>query len=330
LSGAALFGLSPELALYLTSSAPNRSLIVEGSMLNRVGEGVANSIRLKEDGVVLFEISGLDLPFGQLNAAIASFASGNTAALDALLSGISLTFDASSISSGVVAIDGSDNASGDVALAGPGGAVFRLGDGVDSYFAGSGIDTISFATETGGAGANVNLNTGVVRDSYGNNEVLVTSAGQIEWLEGSMQGDTLIGSGQDNVIWGLSGADTLGGAGGIDTLTYAHDATWGGLLGVTVELGQGFAIDGFGFTDTLSGFENVIGTEADDSLAGTSAANILIGRGGDDIFYGGAGDDQFIGGEGNDTASYLYAPRLLLCGSLGGRRRGQCTKGRDG
>nr|WP_307104824.1 cadherin domain-containing protein [Sphingomonas sp. SORGH_AS_0950] len=66
-------------------------------------------------------------------------------------------------------------------------------------------------------------------------------------------------------------------------------------------------------TDTLSGIENLTGTDYADTLTGDAGNNVLDGGLGNDTLSGGAGDDVLIGGigadrldggAGSDTASY--------------------------
>jgi len=90
----------------------------------------------------------------------------------------------------------------------------------------------------------------------------------------------------------------IGGT-GTDTLTYK-----GSDAGVTVNLATGAASGGDAQGDTISGFENLIGSANDDNLTGDGNANTLDGRGGDDVLIGGAGADVLDGGSGTDTASY--------------------------
>lgn len=65
---------------------------------------------------------------------------------------------------------------------------------------------------------------------------------------------------------------------------------------------------------------DLIGTEADETLTGTSADNRIEGRGGadilrgglgDDVLLGGAGADTMDGGEGSDTVSYEDAESFV-------------------
>ena len=71
---------------------------------------------------------------------------------------------------------------------------------------------------------------------------------------------------------------------GIDTLDYSAATT-----GVTVNLNTGTA-HGVG-SDTLSGFENIIGSAFADDLTGDSGNNVIRGGPGNDVLEGGAGTD---------------------------------------
>jgi Ca2+-binding RTX toxin-like protein len=59
--------------------------------------------------------------------------------------------------------------------------------------------------------------------------------------------------------------------------------------------------------DTLSNFENIIGSAFNDILIGNGSNNSFDGGAGDDTLVGGAGADAFIGGLGIDTVSYVNA-----------------------
>ena len=109
--------------------------------------------------------------------------------------------------------------------------------------------------------------------------------------------DTLNGNDGDDVLIGGDGNDRLNGGNGIDTASY-RTAT----VGVVVNLGNTRAQSTVGAgSDTLSGIENLEGSNLNDTLTGSSAANILIGLDGNDTLNGGAGADTLIGGIGNDT-----------------------------
>ncbi len=54
-------------------------------------------------------------------------------------------------------------------------------------------------------------------------------------------------------------------------------------------------------TDTLTGIENLTGSNFNDSLMGNNNSNIINGGLGNDVLNGGGGDDFLIGGLGNNT-----------------------------
>ncbi len=88
---------------------------------------------------------------------------------------------------------------------------------------------------------------------------------------------------------------------GNDQVDYTGDAAAGGSAGVTVNLATGTATDGFGNAETLSGIEDVRGTNAADTITGDGNDNSLTGFNGADTLNGGGGDDTLSGGAGIDT-----------------------------
>jgi Ca2+-binding RTX toxin-like protein len=170
------------------------------------------------------------------------------------------------------------------------------GAGADTIDGGAGSDTVSYAGATGGR--SVNLATGVNTD----NDVYTS----IENILGSAYGDVLVGSGGDNVIEGGLGDDTLDGgvhAAAGDTASYA-----GATVAVNVSLANpGAQATGGAGTDTLSNFENLLGSDYNDTLTGDGSANVLNGGAGDDTLVGDADADTLIGGLGTDTVSYAAA-----------------------
>ncbi len=154
--------------------------------------------------------------------------------------------------------------------------------GADTLIGGAGIDTASYAASD--AGVNVSL------------QIAATSGGHAE-------GDTLsgienlTGSAFNDMLEGDAGTNVLAGGAGIDTLTYVHAAA-----GVVVSLAstKAQATAGAG-SDTISGFENLIGTNFNDTLTGSSVANVIFGLDGNDAIDGGAGADLMIGGNGSDV-----------------------------
>lgn len=129
----------------------------------------------------------------------------------------------------------------------------------------------------------------------GGNDLLFGHQGN-DGLFGGTGDDGLFGGDGDDVLSGGAGADQIFGGAGIDTAEYLNSGT-----GVIVSLvaGAGFLGDAQG--DMLSGVENVIGSNFNDTLLGDNNANRLEGRMGDDTLFGNGGSDVLIGGAGGDV-----------------------------
>lgn len=184
-------------------------------------------------------------------------------------------------------------------LTGDGGAnVIVGGAGDDTLNGAGGIDTVSYATAL--AGVTVNLGSIVPQNTGGAG---IDTLSNFENILGSAFADTLTGDGGSNTLEGGAGNDILSGAGGNDTVSYASASA-----GVTVNLATVLAQNTVGAgTDTLSSFENILGSAFNDTLTGDLNANTLDGGAGDDVLTGGAGADTLIGGTGTNTASYSTA-----------------------
>jgi Ca2+-binding RTX toxin-like protein len=131
----------------------------------------------------------------------------------------------------------------------------------------------------------------------------------IENLQGGNGHDRLLGNGGDNRIDGGAGDDTIdGGAGsdvllgglGVDTVSFASAPS-----SVTVDLANTGAQRTVGnWSDTITGFENLVGSAWNDTLTGSSAANRIDGGAGADRIRGGEGADRLTGGAGADRFIY--------------------------
>lgn len=208
-------------------------------------------------------------------------------------------------------------AGADTISGGDGNDTIIGGAGADIMDGGAGIDTLSYETSTtavyvtlGEPGVQTKSSDllGVTNDDYNDKYT------NFENLTGGSAADTLTGNSLDNVIIGGAGNDTLaggagndtiiGGAGadtmdggaGIDTLSYA-----GSTISVNVTLGasgvQTTASGGTGgdaVNDKLKNFENLIGSQANDTLTGNTANNVLTGGGGADTLTGGGGADTYV------------------------------------
>jgi Ca2+-binding RTX toxin-like protein len=185
--------------------------------------------------------------------------------------------------------------------------VLVSGKGNDTLDGGAGNDTVSYANATAGVTVSLALTGPQVTKGAG-----IDTLTHVENLIGSDYNDTLTagatgsslrgGLGNDMLIAG-AGNDTLDGGAGADTASYANAKS-----GVTVSLGlTGPQATGGSGTDTLTGIENLIGSNYNDTLTAAATGSSLQGGAGDDLLIAGAGNDVLQGGTGNDTASYANA-----------------------
>lgn len=197
-----------------------------------------------------------------------------------------------------------DGGAGDDTIFGNGGNDTLWGrDGEDELTGGPGDDILNGGPhfdevhyENDPAGVTVNLSTRSATDGYGGSDILLFN----EAVRGSLFADSLTGDEGENHFRGLDGDDVIDGHDGHDVVRYDKDADYGGTAGVTVDLADGFAIDGFGSTDTLRNIESARGSDFNDLLIGDAMANRLVGLAGDDELFGGGGEDTIEGGEGDD------------------------------
>jgi Ca2+-binding RTX toxin-like protein len=199
-------------------------------------------------------------------------------------------------------------AGADFLIGGAGNDTLLGGAGDDTVDGGAGTaDTASYATA--GSGVTVSLAIAGPQDTVGAGIDTLIS---IERLIGSAFNDTLTGDNLANRIDGRAGDDTVVGGAGNDILIGGTNTTAGDTLsyassaaGVKVSLAIQDGVTaqntlGAG-TDTLSGFENLIGSAFNDTLRGNGLANRIDGGAGNDIINGGAGNDTLQGGAGNDV-----------------------------
>ncbi|MGE5199524.1 MAG: hypothetical protein ACM3H9_07770 [Rhodospirillaceae bacterium] len=137
---------------------------------------------------------------------------------------------------------------------------------------------------------------------------VIASLGGDDLVRGAGGNDVICGGGGDDVLLAGGGADRVNGGPGFDIVfgEAGDDALHGGAgedvvaflgapSGEVVSLASGRAAGGDG-RDTLSGFEDVWGSNDGDRLIGDGRDNGFVGYGGDDTFIGGGG--------ANDGVSY--------------------------
>lgn len=220
-------------------------------------------------------------------------ANGSTFTLPAGVENLTLT--------GTTNINGTGNAgsnkirgnSGNNRLAGGGFSQFSIGDeligglGNDTYV----VSKASYSDSTPTITENTNEGTDTV-------EFASTATSDSYFLGDNLENLTLKGTGNhsafgndlNNVISGNSGSNYMDGNGGIDTVSYVGAP---GPTGVTVTLSDfGGSASGWG-NDSLYEFENIIGSQFNDTLTGNGANNVISGNRGKDLITGNGGSDKF-------------------------------------
>jgi Ca2+-binding RTX toxin-like protein len=152
-------------------------------------------------------------------------------------------------------------------------------------------------------------------------------------LIGGMADDYLRGEGGDDILSGGAGNDYLEGGSGRDRVSYAS-ALGGVTVSLAITTAQNTVSAG---TDTLNGFEELLGSAFADTLTGGNQANFIDGGDGNDAIMGGGGNDTIAGGAGGaDEARYAgnRSEYLVENISAGGvtqlRVTGQGTRAGDG
>jgi Ca2+-binding RTX toxin-like protein len=191
-----------------------------------------------------------------------------------------------------------------------GGDSLEGDEGTNELFGGDGDDRASYLPSPGGVTVDLGVagpqDTGLGTDTMS----------AVEGLEGSNQADVLIGNGEANALIGQDGDDTLDGRGGNDSLdggAGVNTATYESApAGVNVSLDAGTATGAAG-DDTLTGVDDLIGSQFADTLIGSPVNNSITGLGGSDTVRaeGGAdavrvrdgGPDTADCGDGTDTAT---------------------------
>jgi Ca2+-binding RTX toxin-like protein len=210
----------------------------------------------------------------------------------------------------------------DLIFGGPGHDKMRGNGGIDFLSGDGGNDRLVGDVNDGGNAddayyqfspvpVNVNLDTGTATGQG------TDTLQDIDGVFGSDHNDTITGDENTNFIWGNGGDDVINGGGDLDLIDPGDgdDTSNGGseldpttdmdiyyVSGATgtatVDLQAGTASGSGIGSDTLSDFENVVGS---------NFADVISGDGGSNILFGGAGNDLLDGRGGFDYASYWFA-----------------------
>jgi len=174
------------------------------------------------------------------------------------------------------------SSAGNTLNGGTGADTLTGGDGNDTYYVDNGADQIIESNASAASGGTDLVYSSLASYTLGAN----VENGRIN--TSAVAGMT--GNGLNNVIRAGAGNNTLDGGSGTDTVDYGSAGT-----AITVSLASAAAqITGGSGSDTISLFENLIGSAYNDTLTGGSGANDLTGAAGSDRLTGGAGADRFI------------------------------------
>ena len=185
---------------------------------------------------------------------------------------------------------------------GNGNDTIQGGLGNDVLIGGSGVDTVSYAAAT--SATTVNLSVTAAQNTVSSGTDTISG---FENILGSAYNDTLTGDALANTIEGGLGNDTLNGGSGVDTVSYAA-ATSATTVNLSVTAAQNTISSG---TDTISGFENILGSGYNDTLTGDALANNINGGNGNDTIQGGLGNDVLTGGAGTDLITFSSATAFI-------------------
>ena len=166
---------------------------------------------------------------------------------------------------------GADRLSGgdrdDTLKGGSGSDTLIGGAGADQMDGGSGVDTADYSASAARVQVDLEDNANIFGDAQGDRlsgienvigsarNDLLNGSSAANALSGGADNDSISGRAGNDVIAGGAGADDLDGGAGADTLDYSAS-----IDGVQVNLQGGLNFSGDAAGDTLSGFENVIGT----------------------------------------------------------------------
>jgi Ca2+-binding RTX toxin-like protein len=174
---------------------------------------------------------------------------------------------------------------------GAGADTLTGGDGSDNYYLDHSGDLVVESNATASTGGTDTVYSSLASYTLGSN---VENGRVNTTATASITGNSL-----NNAIRAGAGNNTLNGGSGTDAVDYGTAAS-----AVTVSLATTAAqATGGSGSDTLSSFENLLGSAYNDTLTGSSGANDLTGGAGSDRLIGGAGADRFFlnSPSGSDT-----------------------------
>ena len=187
-------------------------------------------------------------------------------------------------------------------------SVFPDGEGpriasIEAIHAGAGNDLVDLTS-------NLYEYGDVTINGEAGDDTIWSGAGD-DTLDGGEGNDTIFGGSGDDTIYSGFGDNVIDGGSGTDTVDYSESG-----VAVKVRLDQDYGESRYDntFDDTLTGIENVTGSDYDDYIKGDSGDNLFEGGAGDDTLVGGSGADMLYGGDDDDTVKGGSGADLLYGG----------------
>lgn len=192
-------------------------------------------------------------------------------------------------------------------LGGDGNDTLSGGLGDDYLYGGAVTETVTYAGQAESVTVWLAITTAQATGAAGRDQLI-----NVENLIGGNGNDTLSGNAGANNLNGGSGDDFITGGAGDDVLAGGSNGAAGDTVNyadaiarVTVSLATTSAQNtGGAGRDTISGFENLVGSGYGDLLTGSSGNNVIRGGAGADRITGGDGTDYLYGDAGPDTFAF--------------------------
>tara|TARA_R110002124_G_scaffold64985_2_gene178029 strand:- start:862969 stop:881598 length:18630 start_codon:yes stop_codon:yes gene_type:complete len=299
------------------TTGADKDIITSGTGDDSIDAGAGDNTIIAGDGVNIIDAGtgADDVTTGSGNDTINVSGGDNVVDAGEGANTITATTGADTITAG----DGNN-----IVDSGAGADIVTLGNGDNSVTAGTGNDTV-----VAGTGANS------IDGGDGNDQITVTGTTGVNTVDGGIGDDIIVAGASDDVIIDGAGNDTITAGDGANTITVGdgldtvtsgagadrfiigndgdadnlnagsgddwidYSGVTGG--GVVIDLTAGTASDNGGTnigTDSVSDFENVIGTASDDIITANSAVT------GSSTFDGGAGGVDFVSYE-HETAKVV-------------------------
>ncbi|EFL88465.1 calcium-binding protein [Ahrensia sp. R2A130] len=300
----------------LVGSDPTKTGIVTGTgfivdstgYINDIVDGTVNSLQLFDNGVLILEWSGLQMPIHAIGSAIVQSETGATyidRLIDVFVGDYSGATSTGPIDGGSPFYNTTGSTFDDTLEGGDGNNNIDGGTGADAMTGGAGDDYYvvenvgDTVTELAGEGSDI-IDTFVSYDVPVNVEVLRMQGTADLGTNGSVNRDIIQGNSGNNYINGAGGLDLMVGGSGNDTYTIDDsqdaviEAAGGGddVIYTSVD----YVLLGDQEIETAILTENAVilrGDNSDNQLIGNDFINVLEGKGGTDYLLGLGGDDIF-------------------------------------